>query len=128
MVDRRLQNVALAIIAVFPVLSTITVALRIYSRKYLTKHLGVDDYLILAAWVKKPTTFINAYLTGSGPCDSWNGHVMDVYVACANEIVYSDQNIDIKTNYVGIHYVDVPVDYDSILASKVCAKWALFRQ
>lgn len=87
MVDRRLQNVALAIIAVFPVLSTITVALRIYSRKYLTKHLGVDDYLILAAWV----------LVIAETVTSW---------------------MYIKTNYVGIHYVDVPVDYDSILASK----------
>lgn len=45
MVESR-QNEALAMICAFPVISTIFVILRTYSR-YLSRNFGWDDYLIL---------------------------------------------------------------------------------
>ena len=45
------QNIALAIIIVFPVLSTIILALRLYTRKLLTRNIGWDDWLVVVAWV-----------------------------------------------------------------------------
>ena len=50
-VDDGHQKIALAIVIVFPCLSTIMLALRLYARKILTRNLGADDWLVVAAWV-----------------------------------------------------------------------------
>lgn len=45
------QDVALGVILAFPILATIVLALRLYSRYFVTKAMGWDDAFIVAAWV-----------------------------------------------------------------------------
>ena len=49
--DDSQQQIAKAIVVAFPILSVISVALRFYTRRFLTKHIGADDWLVLGALV-----------------------------------------------------------------------------
>lgn len=40
--------------AFFAALTTIAVALRVYTRVFLVKKLGLDDWLAVASWVSAP--------------------------------------------------------------------------
>jgi hypothetical protein len=50
-VDDKNQKIALGVTIAFPILSTLILALRLYSRQFITKKLGWDDAFIVAAWV-----------------------------------------------------------------------------
>jgi hypothetical protein len=48
-VDDSNQKIALGIVITFPILSTIVLALRLYSRNFIIRQLDWDDAFIVAA-------------------------------------------------------------------------------
>ncbi|KAB8214819.1 hypothetical protein BDV33DRAFT_208936 [Aspergillus novoparasiticus] len=83
------QDVALAIILVFPILSTLTVGLRCWSR-LLGRHFGWDDGLIVVALVE-------SILRSPAPALWWIKYLLDLVIGS-----------DTKLTYQGYQSSDVP--------------------
>jgi hypothetical protein len=56
------QPATIAIAAIFPALSALVVSLRLYTRFFLLKLAGADDWLILLAWVRLPASALDGTL------------------------------------------------------------------
>jgi len=65
----------------FLALATITVAFRLYTRIYITKNPGWEDFLVLIAWVRcfLARLFMSNFLTSVTDIRSWT--VFDCYLA-----------------------------------------------
>lgn len=58
MPDDDKGNIIIGIVCLVCPLATVAVGLRFYTRYYLLKHLGTDDFLVLVALVSCPPTRI----------------------------------------------------------------------
>lgn len=100
------QNEALAMICFFPILSTIFVALRTYSR-YLSRNFGCDDYLILLSTL----LLLGQTLT-----------IYKCMYFVNNETLYILNHIDVLVSGTGYHVYDLP---KQTIAEKITAlKWS----
>ncbi|KAJ6018999.1 hypothetical protein N7522_001066 [Penicillium canescens] len=102
MVDTHLQNSALGIVVAFPILAGIAVLLRLWSRHLSRSALTSDDYLITVGYILAVVQSVTSWYCGytNAKRKEFSQHVL------------TRAPSDITTNYVGIHYNDIPKDRD----------------
>ncbi|KAL3478836.1 hypothetical protein BJX99DRAFT_256043 [Aspergillus californicus] len=91
----NVQTEALAIILIFPILSTLVMVLRCYSR-FLIRQFGWDDVLILVAWLLAIGQAYTVYICS-----------FPLNVRVPPLTIYA-HNADTKLSYSGYHAWDIP--------------------